>query len=258
MHAFKHNYRILTLITFAIISPAAAYADIPCFCDFSQFSINVSDAQTPPIIVPDKIELITGKGEDRSIFYNTPQNISAFRASFTYQTSNSDPRDSAGAAFVIQNSSQGANAVRSGSYVGYSGMLNSAAITLELGGNQTGFYRNGTVGGSSASVSPVNLLSGNPINVTLTYNGTTLNETLVDTVTSATFNTTYFVSPTLASTIGSSTAYVGLTASNGAAFGSDDQYFSNFTFVVVPEPSSIMLAIVFAFASVGIDLRRRR
>jgi PEP-CTERM motif len=252
MCAFKHSSRILTLIA-VLTLPVAAQAGINGFGDFSGFSVNAPDSQTPPIIAGGEIELITGKGEYRSIFYNAPQSISAFTASFTYRTSNTDPRDDAGAAFVIQNSPQGANAVSSGSFLGYTGIPNSAAITLEIGGNQTGFYKGGTAGGSSASVNPVNLLSGDPINVTLAYNGTTLTEKLVDSVTSATFSTTYLVTPPLSSSIGNSNAYVGFTAANGANFGADRQYFSNFTFV--PEPSTMVLL---AIGIGGMTLRRRR
>ena len=218
-----------------------ASADILGFGDFSGFAVNLGDAQSPPVVNGGQIELTTGKSEFRSIFAKAPQNITKFTASFTYQMTNADGRDFAGAAFVIQNSPEGSAALTT-NYLAYQGMPDSVAVTLELTGG-TGLYSNGTVGGSSVSTSPVNLGSGDPINVTLTYNGTTLSQTLVDSLASATFSRTYLITTPLPTVVGGSTAFVGITAANGAAFGADDQFLSNFQFTAVPEPSSWTLLL---------------
>ena len=44
--------------------------------------------------------------------------------------------------------------------------------------NASGYYTNGNLGGGSLATSPVNLYSGDPINVTLAYNGSLLQESL--------------------------------------------------------------------------------
>lgn len=257
MRTVIRSFRVLTIIAAAFGVPSLASAGILGFGDFSQFSVNVDDTGSLPVVSPGTIELTTGKGEGRSIFYNTPQNISHFTASFTYQSSGADPRDYAGAAFVIQNASQGASAVSTDAF-GYQGLANSAAIILDLADDETGFFKNGIIGGGSVSTSPVDLRSGHPINVTLVYNGTTLAETLTDTLTSSTFSQTYLLSPNLSAMIGSSTAYVGLTAAVGAAYGTDAQFFSNFQFQSVPEPSSCALAGLAALGLLAHLGRKRR
>src|SRR5262249_5550522 len=57
------------------------------------------------------------------------------------------------------------------------------------------------------------LVSNHPLQVTLSYDGTTLTETVQDTVTRASFTHAYTVD--LATAIGSGTAYVGFTGSTG-------------------------------------------
>jgi hypothetical protein len=122
---------------------------------------------------------------------------------------------------------------------------NSAAISLELSPDYTpasksGLYTNGNVGGGSQLTDPLKLYSGDPINVTLSYDGSMLQETLFDTVTSATFTNGYLIN--LPSVVGGSTALVGFTGgTNGSGSFGADQYFSNFNFTSVPEPSTIAL-----------------
>ncbi len=111
--------------------------------------------------------------------------------------------------------------------LGYSGDFNpfatgSSAVSFEFGSvspasSSTALYHHGGVGGGSALTNPVDLFAGNPIQVTLTYDGTLLHEQLVDSTTSATFETFYLLN--LPPIVGGSTAYVGFTAysGNGAA-----------------------------------------
>jgi hypothetical protein len=82
------------------------------------------------------------------------------------------------------------------------------------------------------------LASGDPILVSLSYNGSTLTETLTDQTTSQTFHTSYAVD--LAGVLGS-TALVGFTGSTGG--GSSVQTITNFTYAPtsVPEPGSFVL-----------------
>jgi hypothetical protein len=256
------------------IAPELVRADINGFGDFSNFTVNVATPfdsdPVPTIPALGAIELTHfGSLEDRSIYFNTPQNISKFTASFTYQALGGHDGGLLGATFVLQNS--GIHAI--GDIFGYGeqggdgGIANSAAITLKLGGNGgTGLYTGGNVGGGSASTSPVVLLSGDPanlpwtgdpINVSLVYNGTTLRETLVDANTSDTFTTLYLIN--LPSAIGSSTAFVGFTAGGEPDFDrlQDKQIVSNFQFHV-PEPSSAAMLVGAGCVGLLAAIRRRR
>jgi hypothetical protein len=267
--------KILFFITTAIaaIQVGPAHASIMGFGDFSNFTLNQSDAAASPTISPGKIELTNNAitAETRSLFDDTPQTVSQFTASFTYQATGSNSGGEPGIALVLQDSPQGAHAIgvsQSGSggggsgghgIFGYAGMPDSAAISLEVGGTDgfTGLFSGGTVGGGAVPPSPVNLNSGDPINVSLVYNGSTLSETLTDATTSATFNTTYLAN--LGSEIGSSTAFVGFTGANDSST-TQDQFLSNFEFnaTATPEPSSILLLAIGGGAAALAHWRRRK
>ena len=243
-----------------------AAADIQGFGDFSQFAYNHSDNGSPPTVSPGIITITDGGGQEgRSLFYNTPQNITSFTVSFRYQI----PSGSAtvfdfdpSAAFVIQNSPQGVHAVGSGGETfAYSGITNSAAVSLQLGGNGatgssgTGLFTGGIVS-TAMSTSPVLLTLGHPVDVVLSYNGSTLTETLRDTVTSTEFSKSYLTN--LVNAIGGNTAYVGFTAAtdNSGFQPPQSQTLSNFHFANVPEPGSFFLAALALLALVGFRLRR--
>jgi Legume lectin domain len=236
----------ITLCVSVLAFPAAASASIIGFGDFSNFTINpVNDGKPAPTVSPGTIHLTNPSPlEARSVFYNVPQTIANFTAAFTYRAVGESVGE--GAAFVIQNSPAGTQAVGGSALgLGYSGINNSSAITLETA-SKSGLFFNGSVGAGSTNTKPsVDLLSGHAISVLLTYNGTILNESLTDTVTGASpFTTSYVVN--LPAIIGSSTAYIGVTAStnnNAFAIGTD-QYFSDFTFTNVPEPSPITILAV--------------
>jgi fibronectin type 3 domain-containing protein len=106
---------------------------------------------------------------------------------------------------------------------GNSGIIKSAAIKFDLfsnlgeTANSTGLYLNGAPPFSSGSVdlsnTAIDLKSGHPFRVTLTYDGTTLVEKIVDLASSATATVSYTVD--LPSAIGSNYAYGGFTAATG-------------------------------------------
>lgn len=265
MNLRKCRYPLAAGALAAFLSSASARAGIMGFGDFSGFTVNQSDSDAAPSISGGAI-LLTNQhfNEDRSIFANTPQDISMFTASFTYQASNVSAFNTSGggAAFVIQNSPSGANAVETfigTTMVGTSGISPSTANTLELyGGSNTasGYYTNGASPNGSPSSSPVNLASGDPIDVTLTYNGSLLQENLLDTVTSASYSASYFTN--IPSTVGGSAAYVGITAGNGTQEEAD-QGFSNFQFTSsVPEPATATLFIIGAAFCLGVRPRRTK
>lgn len=183
-------------------------------------------------LTPDSI-LLAG-----SVFYNTPQNINAFSVTFTYTTANPGGGQTAdGMTFTLQN--QGPTALGgNGGNLGYTGISSATGVAFNLLSNGsvtpgTG-YAPTSVPYNYQSVSPVNMYD--PLNITLTYDGTTLREYLTDTITSATFSTSYVVN--LAAAVGGNTAYVGFTA--GTGLGAANQAISGFNYTVVPEPTSLL------------------
>lgn len=219
----------------AVLFLSPVRASIAGFGDFANFTINIGDTGASPAVTilpgdASSINIINGGGEHRSIFDNTPQPISSFTASFTFQASGGNPD---GTAFIIQGSSSGPNALGFGD--GYGGITSSVAIPLELdngGGTDTGLYTNGNTGGTTSS-NPVAIFSNHPINVSLSYNGSLLSEMLTDSTTSATYSASYLVN--IPSLVGGTTATVGFGSSSN--FGST-QTISNFQFSAAPEPAT--------------------
>lgn len=177
--------------------------------------------------------------EAGSAFYNTPQNINSFSTSFSYQATHLFGGDTAdGMVFVLQN--QGPTALgSSGGYLGYTGISSAAGVAFNLLNSApavpgTG-YAATSVPYNYQSVAPVNMMD--LLNITLSYNGTTLNEFIKDTVNGNTYSTSYTVN--LASAVGGSTAYIGFTG--GTGLGTAQQVISNFSYAV-PEPGCASIA----------------
>jgi len=257
MRAVSKQFGLSLWFAFASMLPSIVSADIGGFGDFSGFTVNRADGGASPVTSPGKIQLTNqAVGNRRSIFANTPQNIANFNATFTYQALNANANGDYGVTFVMQNSAAGASAVgSSGNGLGYNGVSNSGAVSLQIGSNSlSGFYSGGVAGGGGSPTSPVTLISGHLIDVSLSYNGTLLQELLSDATTGQAFVTSYPVN--LTALIGSSNAFVGFTGSTNAIGGPGaDQYLSNFIFSGVPEPATGMLLLI---AAAMLALRRRR
>ena len=163
-------------------------------------------------------------------------------ASFTYQSPNfNSPFGSRqGAAFVLQ--SVAATSVGgSGEGLGYGGITPSLAVALQInsGSSSTTLFRGGTISGGAAATTPLDLRSGNPINVQIGYNGGSIvHESLTDTVTNVNYAVDYFLSPPLTTILGGSSMFVGIT---GGTDSGADQIVSNFQFTNVPEPSGLLM-----------------
>lgn len=239
------------------ICSSVTKADITGFGNFSGFTINQADVGSAVTISPNTVQLTNvnfAQQEARSIWFNTPQSVSQFTASFSYQALNASAGGIFGASFVLQNSPSGLGAVglSSGS-LGYGGIGNSVAVSLELGASsRAGLYTGGVVGGGSAVTGSIDFGSGHWMNVLLSYNGSILQQTIVDTVTQETFSTNYVVNIPLQ--VGGSTAIVGLTASTGVG-NNADQYFSNLQYSTVPTPAA--LPVLALGGMVGLSRRRR-
>jgi len=167
----------------------------------------------------------TQTSEIGAAWYVAPVNIQSFTASFTMKFVSASGY---GMAFVIQNQNgsstdTSSQQVSGGPYnlglpisgLGYQGTLASIAVkfdSLTSPGNTTGLYEDGAAPTTGQTpITGIQLGSGDPINVTLTYNGTTLAMSMKDTVTGATFATSWTVN--IPALVGGDTAYIGFTGS---------------------------------------------
>lgn len=175
--------------------------------------------------------------EQRAAWFNYPLNIDGFKASFFYQ--DTSPNGADGFAFVIQNSPNGTNALGgSGGFLSYAGatsITNSVAVLFNIF-NQSGitFGTNGVIG-AFAPTAPVNVHAGDLIKIDLSYLGSVLNVVVSNTATADTFTTNYTVG-SLAKTVGTNVAYVGVTAASGGI--SSIQEISYFQYIPVPIASA--------------------
>lgn len=175
--------------------------------------------------------------EVSSVFLNTPQYIGAFKATWTYQES-----PGAGAAdgmcFVVQNVPSGPAALGGGGgSLGYNNIGSaSAAVEFNIYSPNTvgiAFRTNGATGAPYSPTTPVNIASGDPIGVTLAYDGTTLSLTLTDAVAQVSFSTNWAANlPLIVNNTNTATAYVGFTGADGGVLSR--QVVSNFQFVSLP------------------------
>ena len=169
-------------------------------------------------------------GESVAAWYNQPVSIDGFTATFTYQDVGGSPGNNAdGFTFDLQ--VNGPNFLGgTGGSLGVNGLTPSANWEFNLylpNGIGAIFHSNGDAYGYLGT-GAVNISSGHPIQMTIAYTpGGAVQETLVDTVTSATFVTNYDIGD-LVSRLGTSLAYVGFTATDGGV--SAVQTVSNFNF----------------------------
>jgi hypothetical protein len=182
----------------------------------------------------------SGGGQVREFWFNFPQNIGgAFQASFVYQATGSALGD--GASFCIQNDSRGLAAdTGAGNTLGVDGqgITPNVSPSVELAfylypyGPQSSTGYSWSTNGSlnaPASTGSVNLLSQDPIAVSLNYTNDQLTLTMEDTVTAATFNTNIAVG-SISTLLGTNMAYVGFTGSDSTTTPTL-QTITNFTYV---------------------------
>jgi hypothetical protein len=175
------------------------------------------------------VTLTDGNGsEASSVFLNSPQYVGAFLASFTYQDIGGGGAD--GCALLLQNAPAGPWALGApGGSLGCSGISPSLDVEFNIySANSVGMAlrTNGLTGTPYSSTSPVNMAGGNPIGVSLSYDGTTLSITLTDTVSHVKFTTNAVLN--LTSILGTNTAYVGITGADGGI--TSRQVITNFQF----------------------------
>jgi hypothetical protein len=190
-----------------------------------------------------------GLNQAGSGFFSTPVNITTFTTDFSFQLS---AAQADGMTFTIQNT--GLTALGpSGGGLGYGpdlpggtpGILKSIAVKFDIysnngeGTDSTGLYLNGaspTTPALDMTSSGVALLSGDVFNVHMTYDGTTLKMTITDASNAAkTFTTSWAVN--IASTIGSSSAFVGFTGGTGGLTATQDVIAWTYT-TTPPRPTA--------------------
>jgi hypothetical protein len=169
---------------------------------------------------------ISQSRETGAAWYVAPLNISSFTTGFTIQFPTVQPVPVAGMTFAIQNqlpaSLDASSLVVSGgpynvagaptglSNMGYGGTNSSVAVKFDLSNNSTGVFTDGAAPSSSSTImTGINLASGHPMNVTLTYSGTTLSFSITDSVTMSNYTHNFTID--IPGTVGASTAYVGFT-----------------------------------------------
>src|SRR5579872_5184199 len=159
-----------------------------------------------------------GSAEARSAWVTAPVNVQTFTTDFTFQQT---AATADGFTFAIQNAGGGALG-NNGAGLGYAGIGTSVAVKFDIysnageGTDSTGFYTNGanpTIPSTDMTGSGIVLRSGDTMSAHLTYDGTTLTLTLIDTVTGASFTTSSAIN--IPSVVGGNTAYVGFTGGTG-------------------------------------------
>ena len=191
-----------------------------------------------------------GPAEAGSVFANTSVSVSDFTAHFTFQLVPGTIPIADGITFTIQSNSPTALGA-SGGGLGYAGISNSVAVKFDTfnnageGSDSTGLFTNGAAPNVPAidlTGSGIVLNSGDPFAVDMAYDGSSLNVTITDTLTTASASQSYAVN--IAGAVGSDMAFVGFTGGSGAFTAVQD--INTFTFTtpqtsVAPEPSSVTL-----------------
>ncbi len=201
------------------------FGQVPPTIDFSQgFGQAPGELQSngSASLAGTALELTNGGlNEASSVFYPSPVNVQSFTTDFTFQLTNPAAD---GFTLTIQNVGPGALGGHGGS-LGYEGIGKSVAVKFDLYQNpgdpsndSTGIFVDGALPTGPTSIdltgSGINLHSGDTMDAHLTYDGTTLNLTLTDTVIWKSWSHPFPIN--IPATVGGDTAYVGFTAATGA------------------------------------------
>jgi hypothetical protein len=170
----------------------------------------------------DNIVRLTGADlQTGSFFANTPLTVARFSTTFVVRLSEgTQPNYADGFTFVLQANAPAALGQGLGG-LGYQGISNSVAVKFgsfqypgDPSSSSTGLVVNGAAPRGGVTTGSVLLNSQDPKRVDLTYDGTTLTETITDTLTNDSFSTSFVVD--IPRVIGSDLAYAGFTASTGS------------------------------------------
>jgi len=174
-----------------------------------------SGSGSTPTIQANFLQLVDSGDSGTSAFYDTPQYIGSFAASFTWQ----NVQASAGAGFTFCLQNQGTNAVGQvgGNYLGFYKLTNATGIAFNVLSNSAvnpglGYAPLTVPDGGSIGYTPtvpVNFDGSDPIFVQIGYTNGVLDITVTDTVTTNSFSTSF--TENLSTAAGGTTAFVGFT-----------------------------------------------
>ncbi|HWF19466.1 MAG TPA: Ig-like domain-containing protein [Verrucomicrobiae bacterium] len=180
--------------------------------------------------------------EGRSAWYGWPQVITNFSASFVYRDTGGGGAD--GFTFVLQNSPAGTAALGSGGGgLGYAGIANSVALEFNIYAPNTvgiALQSGGAVSPPFTPTTPLNIASGDPIQVNISYSAGVAQLALTDLTTlestNFTLDATSVLGDTFENILGTNIAYVGFTGGDGGV--ASTQTISNLLFI----PPSLSLS----------------
>jgi len=193
----------------------------------------------------DKLLLTDNVGsEARSVFYQSKVPVDVFSAHYSF-TIGAGGADADGFTFVIDNGST-SDLGHGGADLAYAGgTFGAKSVALEFNtynygsfGTTFAFTSGGQVAADRMDASPLDLHSGDTFDATVTYNGTDLAITVVDTTTSQTYHASEAIN--LATVLGAETAYVGFTGGTGTDHST--QEIDSFDFTGTPVPPTISVA----------------
>jgi hypothetical protein len=223
------SYHVAITNQSGAVTSTVASVTILSRLEFNDYGSGWSGSGTAQFPFSDYLQLTDGGGGAAGAFFSAPVYIGGFQASFTYEDIGGGGAD--GMAFVVQNDARGDTALGGGGGgLGYNGITNSAALEFNIySGNGVGFAvrTNGVTGPPYASTGPVNLASGDPIDVSLSYLNGVLSLTLSDATAHTSFTTN--LSLNIPALVGGPTAFVGFTGGEGAI--TSQQFVSDFTYV---------------------------
>lgn len=190
------------------------------------------------------LELTDGNGgEAASVFSRSAVPVQRFSTTFDFRLTSAVAD---GMTFTIQLAGPTQLGGGGGS-LGYGGIPASVAVKFDVWNNNgegidsTGLFTGGAsptgaAGSFDMTASGLNLHTGDTMEATLVYDGSTLLEVLTDTVVGATFVQSYPVN--LSSVLGATTAYVGFTAATGGSAAVQDVLSWSFTPLPTAAPAS--------------------
>jgi hypothetical protein len=207
------------LLSWTYVAGPPTLPNYPTGFDTPQLILNKANVAGTTLQVSDG-----GSNEANTAYFSLPVPIQTFTSDFDFQLTNATAD---GFTFLIQN--QGPSARGSyGKGLGYAGISNSVAIKFDIhnnageGNDSTGVYTNGsepTVPAINLTSSGLKLANGDVIHAHITYDGTTLAWSLLDT--QVYFPSHLFWSGStpinIPHVIGSNTAYVGFSAGTGSS-----------------------------------------
>ena len=194
-----------------------------------------------------------GQNETAAAWYPVEANIQLFTTDFYFQITPGSTSTADGFTFTMQEQSP-TSIGPGGGGLGYGpatpggtpGIENSVAVKFDLyndageGTDSTGLYANGnspTVPAVDMTSSGVNLHSGDVFHVHMTYDGTTLTMTITDTITNATFTTSWEVN--IPEAVQGDAASLGFTGSTSTETATQEVLSWTFTSAITPAITSL-------------------